>query len=356
MAFARFLIRRLTLAALTFLVISLVLYSIMMLAPPEARAMMYLPRVVGGRGNSTSFLAQVIEDHGLDDPFLTQYGRWLLNLVRGDWGWSPSMREEVLPAFLRRTPVTAELTIYSILFYIPLGIISGVIAGWKRERTPDLGFRFVAFIATSIPPFILGLVLLTIFYAGLNWFPAGRISMANHLDIVSPSFRTFTGLLTVDGLLNGRPDITIDALRHLVMPVFALSLTHWATLGRVTRAAIIEELDKEYVTAARGRGLSMQLAVWRHALRNAMVPALNSSALSAAMLITGVFVIEVIFSLPGVSEPISSATAYATYFTPDMPATLGFAIYGVMMVLPLMLILDLLQAMIDPRIREGVLS
>jgi peptide/nickel transport system permease protein len=267
------------------------------------------------------------------------------------------MGEDVLTALIRRTPVTAELTIYSVLLFIPIGLISGVVAGWKRGRLADHGLRFITFVGTSVPSFILALILMAIFYIGLQWFPPGRISLSNGVDIRSDAFRTITGLLTIDGLLNSRPDITIDALRHLALPVFSLSLAHWATLTRITRTAIIEELDKDYVVAARGRGLSRALAVWRHALRNAMVPALNSSALSAATLVTGVFVIEVIFSLPGVSEPLTrSVQVYALFFVPDIAGAMGFAVYGVLMVLPLMIVLDLLQALVDPRIREEVLT
>ena len=342
MVLFKFVLQRLFLAVVMFLVITAVLYGIMMLAPAEARAMMYLPP--GGGGSDVNLLKTIIREHGLDDPYPVQYTRWLFNLVRGDWGWSPTMSDDVLAALVRRTPVTVELTVYSVLLFIPIGLISGVVAGWKRGRLTDHGLRLVAFIGTSIPPFIMGLILLAIFYVSLHWFMPGRISIANELDVRSDAFKTITGLLTVDG-------------RHLALPVFSLSLAYWATLMRVTRAAIIEELDKEYVVAAWGRGLPYALAVWRHALRNAMVPALNSSALSAAALVTGVFIVEIVFSLPGVSRLlIQPAPAYAFLIAPDVSAMMGFAVYGMLMVLPLMVILDFLQAVIDPRIREGVLS
>jgi peptide/nickel transport system permease protein len=354
MVLFKFVLRRLLLAVVAFLVITAVLYGIMMLAPAEARAMMYLPP--SGGGSDVNLLKTIIREHGLDDPYPVQYTRWLFNLVRGDWGWSSTMSEDVLAALVKRTPVTVELTLYSVLLFIPIGLISGVVAGWKRGRPIDHGLRLVAFIGTSIPSFIMGLILLAIFYVSLHWFMPGRISIANELDVRSDAFRTITGLLTIDGLLNSRPDITVDALRHLALPVFSLGLAHWGTLMRVTRTTIIEELDKEYVVAAWGRGLPYTLAVWRHALRNAMVPALNSSALSAAALVTGVFVVEIVFSLPGVSKLLTQqAPAYAFLVAPDVSAMMGFAVYGMLMVLPLMVILDFLQAVIDPRIREGVL-
>lgn len=353
MSVLRFLVRRVVLMVITFVVITAVLYGVLMLAPVEARATLYLPRT--DYGVSYSMLRGIIEDHGLDDPYPVQYVRWLGKLLRGDWGWSPALRDDVLTALLRRTPVTAELTLWSVLVFIPFGILSGAMAAWRRGRAPDHGFRLLAFIGTSIPPFILGLMLLAVFYVGLRWFPIGRLTMSSELLVKSAEFRTFTGLLVLDGLLNGRPDITLDALRHLVLPVFTLSLAHWATLGRVTRAAMFEELHKDYINTARGKGLSWRQALWRHALRNAMLPALNSAALSAASLVTGVFVVEVIFALPGVSAPLSISTRYASTLIPDITTTMGFAVYGILLVLPLMFILDVLQLLIDPRLREGVL-
>ena len=190
---------------------------------------------------------------------------------------------------------------------------------------------------------------------GLRWFPIGRLSLSGELLVKSADFKTVTGLLVVDGLLNGRLDITLDALRHLVLPVFTLSLAHWATVSRVTRAAMFEELNKDYINTARGKGLSWRQALWRHALRNAMLPALNSAALSAASLVTWVFVVEVIFGLPGVSTPLSTSTHYAGVLIPDIAMTMGFAVYGILLVLPLMFVLDVFQMLIDPRLREGAL-
>ena len=191
----------------------------------------------------------------------------------------------------------------------------------------------------------MGLFLLAIFYVGLHWFPPGRTSIVE-ISLKSSTFKTITGLLTIDGLLNGRTDVTLDALRHLVLPVFTLTLAHWATLGRITRAAIISEKGKEYVTAAFARGLRQRSVIWRHALRNATLPALTSVILSTASLLTSVFVIERIFNLKGLSELVTTSMTR----TPDAPVALGFAVYSVLIVMPLMFILDMTKAIIDPRI------
>lgn len=351
MPFFIFLLRRLALIPVTLVIITAVLYGIVMLAPAEERARLYLPPgspPVMTEEKLQNVLDNIIASHGLDDPFPQQYLRWLGNLLRGDWGWSPVYQAEVLDALLQRTPVTAELTLYSIVLLIPLGIISGAIAGWREGQRFDRRFRLLAFIATSIPSFILGLVLLSIFYVGVRWFPPGRTGILELSFHRATTFQRYTGLLTVDGLLNGRVDVTLDALRHLVLPVLSLSLAHWATLGRVTRAAMIDVRNQEYMAAAHSRGLLPRSLIWRHALRNALAPALASSALSAASLMTGVFIIEAVFDFKGLSELIVSSVRG----TPDAPLALGFAVYSVLIVLPILFILDLLKALVDPRLAE----
>ena len=348
----RHLINRILSIPITLFIITAALYAVVMLTPAETRATLYMPRNMSPRMTEEQYqklLDLMIERYHLNDPYPVQYFYWVGNLVQGNWGYSETLQEDVLTAILRRTPATAELTLYSILVFIPLGLISGVIAGSRQNQLADHPFRLTAFIATSLPPFILGLVLMAIFYVDLHWFAPGRSSSAVSVVVNAEQFRQFTGLLTVDGLLNRRPDVSLDALRHLVMPVFTLAIAHWATLGRVTRATMIEELKKEYVVAAKARGIPEHKVVWRHALRNAIAPALTSSLLSAASLLTGVFVVEIIFNFHGVSVVAVRSMA----FIPDAPAALGFAIYSVIVVLIMMGILDLIQSGLDPRIREA---
>jgi ABC-type dipeptide/oligopeptide/nickel transport system permease component len=335
---------------ITLLAVTALLYATVMFTPPETRATLYFPRETKrlSEAQMQKMIDRIIEENHLADPYPVQYYYWLRSLLRGDWGYSPVLQEDVFSAIARRAPATAELTIFSILVFIPLGLISGVIAGSKRNKLQDHGFRISAFIATSMPPFILALILMAIFYIDLHWFAPGRITTALGFQLNSTDFRQITGLLTIDGLLNHRPDITLDALRHLAMPVFTLAIAHWATLGRVTRAEMIEETAKDYVVAARARGIPEPRITWRHTLRNAFAPALTSSVLSAASLVTGVFVIEIIYNFNGISDVAVSSMA----FVPDAPAALGFSIYSVFVVLLLMVILDLIQSRIDPRLRE----
>jgi ABC-type dipeptide/oligopeptide/nickel transport system permease component len=353
--FLQFVIRRFLVIPISLLIITLVLYGGVMLTPPEARATLYYPPKMNPNMTEEQMLRfqeAIIERHHLRDPFLIQYGYWVRSLFDGTWGYSPSMGEFVLPALLKRTPITLELGFYSLLLLVPLGLFSGVIAGWKRSGAFDRLFRAFAFLSTSTPSFILALVLLSAFYINLGWFAPERISLPYSLELSKDTFRSVTGFLTIDSLLNGRTDIFLDAWKHLAMPIFTLSLYHWATLGRIARASIINERNKEYILSARARGIAERRVIWHHAFRNMLTPSLTSIALSATSIITGVFVAEIIFDFNGVSGVILSAMSGI----PDAPAALGFAMYSVLIVLILMFMLDVIQAALDPRVREGVLK
>ena len=350
--FLQFLIRRFFSVFISLIIITMVLYAGMMLTPPEARARLYLPPGKGGERASEAFVNSLINQYHLDEPYLVQYTYWVRSLVTGSWGYSPTLRADVLPELIRRTPATLELAFYSLLLLIPLGIASGLVAGWHPGRPFDGLFRSAAFFGTSMPPFIFSMILISVFYIQLGWFAPGRMDVLTDLEMTRSGFVEFTGFLTFDSLLNLRFDIFLVALRHLVMPVVTLSMFHWATLGRITRATIITQRGKEYITAARARGLSERKLVWRHALRAIIAPTLTTMAFSAASVVTSIFVVEIIFGLTGVSDVI----VIAMQSTPDAPATLGFAVYSVIMVMSLMLILDVAQAALDPRVREESLK
>ena len=353
--FLQFVIRRFLVIPISLLMITMLLYGGVMLTPPEARATLYMPDNMPPRLTDLQYqriTENIIKNHHLRDPYPIQYFFWARSLFDGTWGYSPSLNEYVLPSLLRRTPATLELALYSLLLLIPLGLVSGVSAGWKRSGSFDRGFRLFAFLSTSIPPFILAIILLSIFYINLHWFAPGRIDMGYRFEISDGTFISYTGMLTIDSLLNGRLDVLGNALRHLAMPVFTLSIYHWATLGRVTRVSILGEENKEYVIAAKARGIVERKVLWKHVFRNILTPSLTSMTLSATSIITGVFVAEIIFDIGGISGVIVRAMSGI----PDAPAALGFAIYSVIMVLFLMFFLDVTQAILDPRVREGVLK
>ena len=353
--FLQFVIRRFLVIPVSLVIITMVLYAGVMLTPPEARATLYMPDNMPPRLTEEQFKKieeRIIRQYHLRDPYLVQYFYWVGSLFEGRWGYSPSLNEYVLPSLLRRTPATLELAFYSLLILVPLGLVSGVAAGWKKSGLFDRGFRLAAFLSTSTPPFILAIVLLSLFYINRGWFAPGRIDLTYMLEISDGNFNAYTGMMTLDAFLNGRMDVLGNAFRHLAMPVFTLSIYHWATLARVARVSVLGEEQKEYVTAARARGIIERRVVWKHVFRNTLTPSLTSMTLSATSIITGVFVAEIIYDINGVSGVIVSAMSGVA----DAAAALGFAVYSVVMILFLMFVLDVVQAVLDPRVREGVLK
>ena len=350
--FLRFLFQRLLTALATFLIITAVIYAISLVVPADDRARWYVP--LKHRYEDAAairiYLDNAIELYGLDDPFLVQYGRWLGQLAHGDWGSSSIMRTDVFAALTARSSATLELTLYSIMVYIPLGLIVGALTAWKQGRTIDKVVEFGAFIITAIPPFVLGFVLIALIYVQLGLLDLSRIGYAERAIIQGDGFRSLTGLITIDGLLNFRPDISWQAIRHLVLPVTTLAAFYLGSLVLVTRTSVIEELQKEYVLQAKGIGVKDRRILFNYALRNALLPALTHSALTAAQLVTGVYVVEAIFNWHGVSELITDSMGSGI---PDVSLALGFSVYSVIVVLGIAFVLDLLQALVDPRIRLG---
>ncbi|HEY6074750.1 MAG TPA: ABC transporter permease [Anaerolineales bacterium] len=351
--FLQFLIRRLFAALVSAIVITMVLFAGAMLAPPEERAKIYMPTVKGEVFSTEKMIENVIRKYHMDEPYLVQYVYWVRSLFDGTWGYSPNLNGNVMPTLIRRTPATLEIAFYSLLLLIPLGLASGLYSGWKPGSRLDGWFRAGAYLGTSMPPFIFSMFALAVFYVRLSWFAPGRLDPTTEYQLTKTAFQAYTGALTLDALLNGRFDIFLKALQHLAMPVMTLAMFHWATLGRVTRATVLNERRKEYIIAARARGVNERTLLWRHALRPILAPSLTTMALSAASIVTGVYVVEIIFGIAGLSNVIVASMQTTA---PDAAAALGFAVYSVLMVIGLMLVMDLIQAVLDPRVRDEVLK
>lgn len=338
-------------SVITLVLITAALYATVMLTPPETLASLYMPQRTSPRMTEEMYaelLQSMIEKYHLDDPFPVQYFFWAGKLLKGDWGYSPNLQEDVFVGLARRLPATLELTLYAMLIYLPLGLISGVLSGTRRKSPLDRLFRLVAFVATSLTPMILSIIMMIVFYISLRWFAPGRLSSAFAPMAAAESFRSYTGFLTIDGLLNKNPKLTLDALRHLAMPALTIAFAQWGILGRITRATIIEENQRDYITAGRARGLRERTLAWRYALGNAAAPVLTHTMLSAASLMTNVFVVEIIFNYPG----LSSIGVKTLAFIPDASSAMGFAIFSTILVLIITTLMDFLKVVIDPRLRE----
>jgi peptide/nickel transport system permease protein len=187
-----------------------------------------------------------------------------------------------------------------------------------------------------------------VFYAQLGWLPPGRLSDWANRIVDGPDFHHYTALVTVDALFNGRVDLFLDALRHLLLPVATLVYASLALYLRITRAAMVEVLHQEYVLAARARGLSGRSVVYRHALRNALLPIVTISGLTVAGLLGGVVLVETIFVYPGIGAAAVQAAAQL-----DIVTTLALTLLGSLIIVLVNLVVDLLHALFDPRLRLG---
>ena len=308
--------------------------------------------------HTESAIDDIVRKTGQDEPFYKQYWRWLAGtkdpvtgeftggVLRGDLGYSRTGRQTVSELIGQRLPATVELSLWSALPIIGGGILLGVVAAIHHNKLIDQVIRVFVTIGWSFPTFVFGLLLLLFLYAKLQWFPPGRLSDPMMMAVASPTFRQYTHMHTIDGLLNLRFDVFWDALRHLVMPIITLSYVVWAQILRVTRSAMLETLRQDYITTARAKGLAERHVIRRHAFRNALIPVVTLGGLMVVSLLNGVVVTEVIFNYPGMGSAAARAAGSL-----DALAVLGFVLFGGVVLIIANLVVDVLYAYIDPRIR-----
>jgi ABC-type dipeptide/oligopeptide/nickel transport system permease component len=288
----------------------------------------------------------LIERYGLDDPFYVRYWNWLTNLVRGDLGWSESANMRVAEALAKRLPATLELTLFAVLPVVMGGVLLGQISAMHHNRPLDHGVRIFAIVGWSLPDFVFGLLFLMYFYGVLKWFPPGRLSVWADQIVMSSSFVRYTGMNTIDAILNGEWKVFLDALRHLVGPVVTLAYLWWAFILRITRSSMLDVLNKDYVRTARAKGLPEGKVVSKHVRRNALIPVVTVAGSMVIGLLGGVIIVETVFDFKGVGLLIAQGAQQLDY-TLVMGTTLFF---GLLLVLG-NLVVDVLYAVIDPRVR-----
>jgi peptide/nickel transport system permease protein len=248
--------------------------------------------------NQLNALPAIIRKYGLDQPVYVQYWNWLREVFHGNLGWSQTARLPVRDAIGAFFPATFELTLYAFVPIMIIGVWLGTAAAVHRDRIIDHISRVFSVSFRSLPSFVWGLLILMILYGRMNWFPPGRLSLDADLFVRSEEFRTYTGLMTVDALLNGRVWIFFDALRHLMGPVLTLTMVSIALLVRITRSAMLEVLNQDYIRTARSKGLDEPVVIDVHARRNALIPVITLSSLTFVGLLGGVVITETIFNFP----------------------------------------------------------
>jgi len=326
-------------------VVSVGIVGLLQFLPPTARAAAYVKNE-----QQLNNIDRIIRQYNLDAPFYVQYWTWLKNALQGNLGFSRVDKKPVLQAIADRLPVSAELVMYAFLPTLLFSIWLGTLAAIHRDKFLDQLIRVMAVIFWSLPTFVLGIALVAVVYGYFGLFGIGRLPPDLFIELSQLQqaglFKTYTGLLTIDGILNGRFDIAFAALKHLVLPTITLVLVLGAQIVRVMRSAMLDELGKDYVRTARAKGLPEKVVNYKHARRNALIPVITLAGLMFAFMLNGVVVTETIFNLPGLGQ-----WAAAAALNLDQPSILGFALFTAFVVALANIVVDILYALVDPRIR-----
>ena len=338
----RYIIRRLMILPIVMMGLSVLVFGMMQLLGPAERAALY----VTSPPKTATAMADIIQKYGLDQPFYVQYGRWLNNVIHGNLGWSKTAQMPVAQAIATYFPATLELALWSFVPIIVVGIWLGIQAAIHHDGIIDQAARIFSIIGYSLPTFVFGLLMLMIFYAALQWLPPGRLSDWVTAVVISPGFHRFTGMNTLDALLNNRWDILADALRHIALPALTLSYVNWALVLRVTRSSMLDVIRQDYVTVARAKGLREHDVIQRHARPNAMIPVATIGGLLLVGLLNGVVITETVFNYHGMGWWAANA---ALNF--DAISVLGITLFDATLLILANLAVDVMYAYLDPRVR-----
>ena len=300
-------------------------------------------RLLLGRTATAQQIADLRTNLGFDKPLPVQYLVYMEHLLRGDLGQSISSHRPVLSDIADYFPATVELTIYALALCLAVGLPLGVVSALARDRWPDHLVRIFSIAGVALPLFWLGLVLQVILYGRLHLLPAEQ-----RLDLFMSAPRHITGMYTFDSLLTGNWAALGNSLRHIVLPALTLAFAALATMTRVTRASVLEALDQDYIRTARAKGLRRRRVVYRHALRNALIPTTTLMGLQVGNLLGGAFLVEIVFSWPGIG--FYSVQAIRAF---DYAAIMGVTIIIAVAYTMVNLVVDVLYVVLDPRITYG---
>jgi peptide/nickel transport system permease protein len=332
----------------------MLVFAMLSMLTPYERASLYVSDIPKRQGA----IEGIIEKYGLNDPIPVQYWKWMTGvkdkstgvveggILRGDMGFSKVGKSTVSEVIQRRLPATAELALWSAIPLIGLAVWMGIQAAVHHNKFIDQVLRVLAIIGWSIPTFVLGLLLLMIFYAQLDWFPPERLSGWASQFVQTGEFTRYTQMNTVDALLNLRFDIFLDSLRHLVLPVITLSIISWAFLLRVTRSSMLDVLRQDYMTTARAKGLGERAVIRGHAVPNALIPVITVGGLTLIGLFNGVVITETVFNYPGLGKFMADAATAL-----DVVSVLGMTLFSSFILVFGNLVVDVLYGVVDPRIR-----
>ena len=330
-----YIFRRLLLIVPTVIGISICAFAFVRLLPGDP-----ILAMAGEHGVTPERYEILKEAFGYNLPIWQQYLNYLGSVLTGDFGVSLGTKRPVLNEFMILFPATVELALCAIILATVVGIPAGVLAAVKRGSWLDQGTMGVALTGYSMPIFWWGLLLIMFFSSYLGWTPvSGRIALNFFL-------RPITGFMTIDSLLYGNWPAFVSALRHLILPTVVLATIPLAVIARQTRSAMLEVLGDDYVRTARAKGLSPRRVINVHALRNALIPVVTTIGLQVGALMAGAILTETIFSWPGIGKWMIESILKRDY-----PVVQSGLLLIALIIMAVNLIVDLLYAVINPRIR-----
>ncbi|MBF6595146.1 MAG: ABC transporter permease [Thermaceae bacterium] len=311
-----FVLRRLVGGLPTLLLVTLLVFALTRVLPGDPATLLL------GEEANPQLAAKLREQLGLNRPILVQYGAWLGGLVQGDLGRSIRDNEKVSPIIWQKLPTSLELAFFALAIALLLGVPAGVVAALRRGSATDAGVTVLALSGISIPNFFLGILLVYLFSIRLDWIP--------------PS---------------GYVEPWVDLRKNLLLmllPAFTLGTALAGAIARFTRNSLLEVLSQDYVRTARAKGLGERIVVWRHALRNAAIPVVTVIGLQLGGLLGGAVITEQVFSIPGFGRLVVDSV-----FNRDFPVLQAVVLISAISVFLVNVLVDLLYAAIDPRIRYG---
>lgn len=330
----QYLIRRLGTLTITLIGIMMITFFISLVVPLDPLAAIAGPQAPQETVERLRIL------YGFDQPIYIQFARYIKRLAHGDLGTSFQTGRPVLEDIIHFFPATIELATLALIVAILVGIPLGVLSAVYRNSPIDHFSRVLSLIGVSMPVFWLGLVLILIFYYKLGWFPEpGR------LDIMLIEPKRITGALLIDSVIARDWEVFWDAIKHIFLPATVLGLFGLAGIARIVRSSMLDVLSQEYIKTARIKGLNEFLVLTRHALRNALIPAVTIIGLTYGGLLEGSVLTETIFSWPGLGRYLAKA-----FLTLDLNAVVGGTMLVALIFSVVNLIVDLSYAFLNPQI------
>ena len=329
-----YIIRRLMIMIPTLLGVSIIVFLMLHLTPGDPAELLM------GERASEEALQEIREHLGLNKPLYVQYGMFLKQLMQGDLGETIWTRQKVWIEVKQRFPATIELSLVALFISCVMGMILGIISATKQYSIFDYLSMLGALIGVSMPIFWLGLVFMLIFSLNLGWLPmSGRLSVGIELE-------TITNFYILDAVLTRNWAAFRDAVWHIIMPAFTLSTIPTAIVARMTRSSMLEVLRQDFIKTAEAKGLSQFKVVFKHALRNALIPVVTTIGLQFGVLLCGAILTETIFAWPGVGKWIYDAVMQRDYMVIRSGTLFLASIFIV-----INLCVDVLYAVINPRIK-----